>query len=289
MIERETTAQPRRRRGTRITDRDRHLLSFISEHRLVLVTHVQARLGISAGATYARLHALSQAGFLIHRPLFQGEPGCYQITHQGLQVIGSDLPRPRIDLRGYRHDVGVAWLSLAARNGVFGPMRHVHAERRLRSHDGTADGRADPLGVRLGGVGPGGRDRLHYPDLVLVGADGRRFAIELELSPKGRSRLERIIAGYGADPRVDGVLYLVDDARVARAVRAAAANVGISHLVHVQRVSLAGADRTGSASRAAERGLAGARHQDAGEPAARPSRVTRRPGSPRGVDLDRER
>jgi hypothetical protein len=250
-IERETPKP--RRRGTRITDRDRTLLSFIGEHRLVLATHVQALLGISAGAAYARLHSLSQAGFLIHRPLFQGEPGCYQITHKGLQLIDSALPRPRIDLRGYRHDVGVAWLSLAARNGVFGPMQEVHAERLLRSHDGTAEGREDPLGVRLGGFGPGGRARLHYPDLVLVGADGRRFAIELELSQKGRSRLEQIIAGYGADRRVDGVLYLVDDARVARGVRAAAANVGISHLVHVQWVSLAGADRTGSAGVGAER------------------------------------
>jgi hypothetical protein len=251
-IERETPT-PRRRRGTRVTDRDRTLLSFIGEHRLVLAAHVQALLGISAAAAYARLHSLSEAGFLIHRPLFQGEPGCYQITHQGLQLIDSALPRPRIDLRGYRHDVGVAWLSVAARHGVFGPMREVHAERRLRSHDGTADGRAEPLGVRLGGVGPSGRPRLHYPDLVLVGAEGRRFAIELELSPKGRSRLEQIIAGYGADRRVDGVLYLVDDARVARGVRAAAANVGISHLVHVQWVSLAGADRTGSAGVGAER------------------------------------
>jgi hypothetical protein len=247
------TPKPRRRRATRITDRDRHLLSFIGEHRLVLAAHVQALLGISAGAAYARLHALSEAGFLIHRPLFQGEQGCYQISHKGLQLIGSALPRPRIDLRGYRHDVGVAWLSLAARHGVFGPMREVHAERLLRSHDGTEDGRADPLGVRLGGVGPSGRARLHYPDLVLVGEDGRRFAIELELSAKGRSRLEQIIAGYGADPRIDRVLYLVDDARVARGVRAAAANVGISHLVHVQRVSLAGADRAGSADVAAER------------------------------------
>jgi hypothetical protein len=251
-IERETP-KPRRRRGIRITDRDRILLSFIGEHRLVLATHVQALLGISAGAAYARLYSLSEAGFLIHRPLFQGEPGCYQITHKGLQLIDSALPRPRIDLRGYRHDVGVAWLSLAARNGVFGPMREVHAERLLRSHDGTAEGREDPLGVRLGGVGPGGRARLHYPDLVLVGADGRRFAIELELSQKGRSRLEQIIAGYGADRRVDGVLYLVDDARVARGVRAAATNVGISHLVHVQWVSLAGADRIGSAGVGAER------------------------------------
>ena len=134
-----------------------------------------------------------------------------------------------------------------------------------------------------------GRARLHYPDLVLVGSDGRRFAIELELSPKGRSRLERIIAGYGADPRVDGVLYLVDDARVARGVRTAAANVGISHLVHVQRVSLAGADRTGSAGVTAQRVMAGARQQDTDALAARPRRVTGRHQSAGRLERDHER
>jgi hypothetical protein len=141
-------------------------------------------------------------------------------------------------------------------------MRDVIAERRLRSHDGTADGRADPLGVRLGGVGPGGRDRLHYPDLILIGIDGRRIALELELSAKPRRRLETIIGGYGADPRVDAVLYLVDEPRVAGAVRRAAANLGISPLVHVQPVRLAGG-RASSAGLVAERGTQ--RRRRAGE------------------------
>jgi hypothetical protein len=252
-----------RRRGTRITERDFTLLSFLAEHRLALATHAQALLGISAGAAYARLRALSGAGLLVHEPArFHGQPGCFQITRAGLRLIGSGLPPPRIDLSCYRHDVGVAWLWLAARNVVFGPMRDVIAERRLRSHDGTADGRADPLGVRLGGVGPGGRDRLHYPDLILIGIDGRRIALELELSAKPRRRLETIIGGYGADPRVDAVLYLVDEPRVAGAVRRAAANLGISPLVHVQPVRLAGG-RASSAGLVAERGTQ--RRRRAGE------------------------
>jgi len=247
-------AARRRRRGTRITERDRELLSFLAEHRLVLATHVQAQLGISSRAAYARLQALGAAGLLAHEPArFHGQPGCFQITRRGLQMIGSELSRPRIDLSCYRHDVGLAWLWLAARSGVFGPMREVYSERRLRSHDGTVDGRATPLGVRLGGVGPGGRDRLHYPDLILVGTDGRRIAIELELSPKPRRRLERILAGYAADAHIDVVLYLVDDARVAGAVRRAAANLGISPLVHVQRARLAGPKPTSSAGLLADR------------------------------------
>jgi len=93
------------------------------------------------------------------------------------------------------------------------------------------------LGVRLGGLGPRGQERLHYPDLLLHTTDGRRVALELELSSKGH-RLETILAGYGADPRIDGVVYLVESAAVARSVQAAARRLGVSSLVHVQRVRL---------------------------------------------------
>jgi hypothetical protein len=265
--ERHAGSPPRpraRRRGVaRITERDRELLAFVAEHRLVLAAHVRSLLGISEGAAYARLRALSGAGFLTHTALFQGEPGCYQIAGKGLRVIGSDLPRPRIDLRCYRHDVGVAWLWLAARDGALGPIREVISERRLRSHDGTVDGRSRPLGVRLGGLGPGGRDRLHYPDLILVGTDGRRIAVELELSSKGRSRREKILAGYAADARVDAVLYLVDDPRVGRGVRSSASRLDISELVHVQRVRLVGAGPNPSAGAAAERAMRVDRSADA--------------------------
>jgi hypothetical protein len=71
---------------------------------------------------------------------------------------------------------------------------------------------------------------------LLHTADGRRIALELELSSKGRLRLERILSGYAADPTVDGVVYLVQNATVARSVQAAARRLGITPLVHIQRV-----------------------------------------------------
>jgi hypothetical protein len=106
----------------------------------------------------------------------------------------------------------------------------------MRSHDGARDRDTEPFAVKLGGFGPWGRERLHYPDLLLRTADGRRVALELELSSKGRARRERILAGYAADPRFDGVVYLVQNASIARGVQAAARRLGISPLVHIRRV-----------------------------------------------------
>lgn len=237
----------------RITDRDEILLAFLAEHRIALSAHVQMLLGVSARTADARLHALRGTGLLDSERLFHSQPRCWWINRKGLAAIGSSLPPPRFDLHAYRHDVGVAWLCLAARRGIFGLLRNVVSEREMRSRDGVeahaarAEGRsARQFAVRLGGVGPGGRERLHYPDLLMATERGRRVAVELELSTKARARRERILAGYGADSRIDAVLYLVDNRSVARAVRASAARLGISSRVQVQRVNWGdSAGRTG--------------------------------------------
>ncbi len=260
---------PRRRTRTSqvlITPRDRLLLEMAAEHRLILPGHAAALLGVSSTTAAARLRALHRGGYLARERLLAGQPACYQITRRGLDVLGSELPPPRLDVRAYAHDVGLAWLWLVARSETFGPMREVLSERTLRSRDGQRQSRlqagsppaAGPLGVRLGGVGPGGRERLHYPDMLLITPQGHRIAVELELTSKGRARRERILAGYGSDPRIDAVLYLVDQPALARSVRTSARRLGISAHVHVQWVSQPdhsvrprrlGADRTHALAR----------------------------------------
>ena len=241
-------AQPQ----VRLTGRDRELLGFMAEHRLILAAHAQALLGVSASAAAARLRALTSAGFVSSHRIFHQQPAAHQITGDGLRAISSELPRPRIDLRCYNHDVGLAWVWLMARSGTFGPLRGLLSERQLRSRDargaaGAAGGDRQPLGVRLGGHGPYGRPRLHYPDLLLLTPAGRRIAVELELSSKGQRRREQILAGYGSDARVAAALYLVGDASIGRSIQASARRLGVSSWVHVQRARWAH-PRVGAAS-----------------------------------------
>ena len=161
-------------------------------------------------------------------------------------------------------------VGLAARRGAFGPLAEVVSERQMRSHDGAerfsarrrGSGRAaTPFGVTLSGLGPGGDLRLHYPDLLLVDPDGRRIAVELELTPKNRTRREKTIGGYAADARIDAVLYLVEDPRIARAVQATARQFGFERRLHVQPVrfgegQVPGYGRGAQRSAARERRLA---------------------------------
>jgi hypothetical protein len=252
----EPAAGRARARGARLTERDIRLLAFVAEHRLVLAAHVQVLLDLTAAAAYARLRALTVAGFLNQQILFHRQPGCYQITRKGLAAVRSGYSQPRLNLSCYQHDLGVAWLWLAARSGAFGPIREIVSERGLRSHDAKPD-RADAYGVRLGGYGPGGRERLHYPDLLLVTPEGQRIAVELELSSKGRTRREKILAGYAADGRIDAVLYLVDSRARARGIQRSAARVGNAARTHVQPFRWGAAARQQSAGIAIGRRPAG--------------------------------
>jgi DNA-binding Lrp family transcriptional regulator len=267
----------------RITARDRLLLEFIAEHRLVLSGHVQALLGVSATTASRRLRALEQAGLIDREALFYRYPAHHRIRRRGLELIGSRLGAPKRSLN-IAHDVGVAWLWLAAHRGAFGSLAEVVSERSMRSTDGTqahaarVTGRSnvEPFGVRLSGQGPKGRSRLHYPDLLLVDRAGRRIAVELELTSKGRSRRHRIIGGYASDRRIDAVLYLVPDQRIAREVQAAARRFGSERTVIVQQVRM-GAGQVPALGAAARREPA----RDAGRgptAAARPGR-TRDAGS----------
>jgi hypothetical protein len=224
--------------SARLTERDQILLAFVAEHRFVIPGHVAGLLRTSPRAASTRLRALVRAGYLRADDAVRHEPTFYQITRDGLRAVGSDLPTPRdVDIGTRRHEIGLAWLMLAAQAGRFGPLRDLISERRMRSHDGRAESRASPLGVRLGGAGPRGAPRLHYPDLMLVTASGHRVAFELELSSKPRGRREGILAGFAADRRIDAVVYLVDSPAVGRAIIRSAARLDIGELISVQRVA----------------------------------------------------
>jgi hypothetical protein len=247
-------ARPRAAPAVQITDTDCALLRFAAEHRFVIAAQVAALLGVSEAAAETRLRRLGTGGHLRrHKELYRG-PTWHQITRAGLRAVRSDLPAPRgFDLATHRHDAGLGWLMLTAQAGRFGPLERTISERRMRSHDGRSADPAQRYGVRLGGVGPGGRDRLHYPDLVVITQTGHRVAFELELSTKAVARRERILAGYAADRRIGAVVYLVERTSLGRAIERSAARMGISHLVRMQRVSMAPSATGPSGAAAAQR------------------------------------
>lgn len=244
----ENPPSPRRaavasRHPAQLTERDHQLLRFVADHRLVLADHARALLGTSLSVAQTRLRALRGQGLVTQRRIFYHQPDCYQVTSRGLAALGSELSLPSGELREYLHDVGLAWLWLAAQRGAFGAVVEVLSERQLRSRDGlprrggalVLPGAGPPRhGVRLDGFGPRGHERLHYPDLVLRTGDGRRIALELELTAKGLRRREKILSAYATARNVDSVIYLANRPAVARGISASITKLHLAARVQVR-------------------------------------------------------
>jgi DNA-binding transcriptional ArsR family regulator len=210
------------------------MLSFLAEHRFALAAQLGRLLGTSASAAGRRLGALRGAGLVKPARPLRHEPTAWAITRRGLAACESPLGLPRrIDLASYRHDVGLGWLAVAARRGLFGEVSEVVSERTMRSEDRRTDRppQAPTHGIRLG---YGETARLHYPDLVLTTGSGHRVAFELELTTKSPRRRERILSAYADDLQIDAVLYLVATRAAGEAIARSAARVGAADLVRVQ-------------------------------------------------------
>ena len=101
---------------------------------------------------------------------------------------------------------------------------------------------------------------------------------------KGRRRRHQIIGGYASDRRIDAVLYLVADMRIAREVQNAARRFGFDRRVLVQRALIGpgqAPETRAAADRRADRSAAyrPAIHGAAADPRrADHSNVSRAPG-----------
>jgi hypothetical protein len=74
---------------------------------------------------------------------------------------------------------------------------------------------------------------LHFPDLAVEQADGRPLAIELELTAKGRGRLDQIVAAYVRGRHIGAVRYYAAPT-VLRGVEGAVVRAGASQLFDIR-------------------------------------------------------
>jgi hypothetical protein len=260
------------RARSQVTGRDRELLVLLAEHRVMVLPQLAVGTSVSDRTADTRLRQLAEQRLIGYETIFREQPAAAWITRRGLDVIESRLPPPTIDLKGYRHDVGVGWIWLAARRGAFGAVEAMVSEREMRSHDLRSDRTAEPFGVALGGLDSYGRMTRHYPDLLLTTTDGTRVALELELTSKTARRLDTIMRGYAGDGRIDRAVYLVTTGSLERLLGAAVTRAGIPDLVRVERLASAviegapdpgASTRSGGMARSAGRAASGERTQAA--------------------------
>jgi len=200
--------------GLKLTERDLAILQFINLFGFCEMPHLDARFGLKKPRNYQVINRLVEAGLIQHERVFYGRHGIYRLTVKGAKL--TELPPlARIPLANYTHDVTLieAYLRL---------MKHDPEAQWISERHLMQDKHADGVGKRG-----------HLPDGVLVFPDGQQVAIEVELTLKGRHRLERILKGYGAAFHYQEVWYYCPDG-VAASLRALTANLPFIKIHHLK-------------------------------------------------------
>lgn len=231
---------------------EREILVFMAGHPVVLSSQIRTLLDREDGGLFERLDALQGAGLIREAPRMRHQ-SAYQITARGLAEIESELPVPRVDLRSYWHDVAVAWLSVAARRGKFGPVDRTYSRREMLGADRQATDRALAidagwseavrakaadalfgLSIRREGSEPAA---LHYPDLVLVLPEGR-VAMEVFWEAPSDRVLDRILDAYARKLTVVAIVFFHVDSVVGAQLRAATGAHGLEGRVRIEVITL---------------------------------------------------
>lgn len=195
--------------------RDRELLIFLGRHGAASIKHVMAALGVGQTMAYRRVAECVERSLVERLALLRGEPTLLRATRQGLHYAGLGLPVAEVSPGGASHLLRCASvaLDLGARYG----HENVLTERELRALE-RAERR--PFASAKVGELPSGHPRLHRPDLVLLGEE-QPVAIEVELRPKERQRLEQILRAWRRASWVAEVRYLCAPGETRRAVERA--------------------------------------------------------------------
>ena len=204
------------------------MVRWIGRLRFVEARQITARFAMDHRNAYRRLRGLVALELLEHRRIFHAEPGAYSATRAGLRAAGLALTPPRVDIRTYHHDRAEAAVMIALER-EFSAQR-VLTERELRSRDAGAPQRPR-YAVWRGAQRT--RRGLHFPDLAVEVDGDATLAVEVELSAKGRRRLESIIAAYVRARHVAGVRYYAAPAAY-RGVERAVARTGAQSLFEIR-------------------------------------------------------
>lgn len=278
---------PRGRAAAVEAQRDAEVLRWIGRFRFVTDELLAERFGVSRQQMNLRVRRLTAAGFL-QRTDARTQPRLTMLTRKGARAVGLPPRRaPRTDQQR-EHELAIAWLvsELERAGGV-----RVRTERECRTLEAEGAGRYSVDVVRS--------DRppeRRWPDIVLDGG-GRRSALELEFSAKGKTRLQAIVDAYAVAPWFDEVVFLTPNISIAsRLSRAVSTQSGWSQPPTFRGTRCAGStgarshtthDREATFARcAAEAGTSGDRTMAARRSGARDwgSRRSTRPGCRRRGD-----
>jgi hypothetical protein len=194
------------------------LLAFVARHGMVSSDQLARRFSTPPGEMRRRIDGLHQAGLLEVDDVLVALPALVRATREGARQAGVDLPPASLDLSRIHHSLALVDLSedlLAEHAGSqWTTERELRRDRMRQAHQA---GRWEP--------------QRRVPDGLLRLPDGRRVAVELDLTPKRTARLDLLAGAYAVDPELDAVWWFLPSAQAAARMRAVVRERDLGHLI----------------------------------------------------------
>lgn len=186
-----------------ITERDVQILQFVNQFGFCQMPHISQRFQLNKPRNYQVVGKLVDQGLLRHEFLFHRQHGVYRTSNRGAKL--TNLPSlKKIPTGIYDHEMTL--IDLYFQITALHPTATWISERELVWDKFSQ------------GVGKKG----HVADGMLVFPEGKKVAVELELTRKGERRIGRILNYYAKQFDINEVWYFCEDTVVPTLAKLAA-------------------------------------------------------------------
>lgn len=198
-----------------LVERDLELLAWLDRLVGASLDQVRARFDFGRTQAYRRLQVLRARGLVHRQSVLAGRPPLYGVM---ARVVGPS---------GYEHGFAISELVVARERAGARVITDVEL-RRERAGQGVLDGALTEGVLEIFLRCP------RTPDVVEELEEGGLRAYEIELSSKGRTRREAILAAYAASD-YGAVEWVVPNGRLAALIRAEIREMRLADFMEVRR------------------------------------------------------
>lgn len=191
---------------TMITPTLKRVLATLARFRFVSTSMIQTRHFSHATPASARvmtsraLSGLRQLG-LIDRMRAMDAEYVHFLTVEGARMMNVEGGHQGVRLADYEHDLLITHVDYALE--LDQRVQHIITERQQRSQEPNAE--LNPWALPI--TRTKGSHGYAWPDLITINTNNAMWGHELEYSPKGKDRLERLMYAYGVCPKFAGAVY----------------------------------------------------------------------------------
>ncbi len=158
-----------------LTERDVNIITSIQKWRFLLSRQIKVLCGFSGQrACDRRLKKLIEAGYIERKHFIYGIPRLYFVTRKAVKLLDLEYYTPNIRIEQITHDIAVIDTAIYLINNEGVEKSSITTEREMKHKAGFGN-------------------PTHFPDFIYYTKENKTFCVEVELSAKKPTTLERNI------------------------------------------------------------------------------------------------